>query len=117
MTVVSLQNRIREIMKKKNLTQKELANIMGISQPALSLYLGGRIPPVKILSRLAKFADTTIEWLLTGQDSFRSGQVREAQQPYGSEAVLLNLWHQLPKNIQQDLLNLMQHILHSKINL
>jgi transcriptional regulator with XRE-family HTH domain len=112
MTNVSLQNRIREIMKKKKLTQKELANIIGISQPALSLYLGGRTPPVKVLLHIAKFADTTIEWLLTGQDLFKSNQIREAQQPYGTEAVLMNLWHQLPKNIQQDLLNLMQHILH-----
>lgn len=105
------QKRIRMIMKNKNFTQKELSEILGISQPAISLYLKGRMPPADILYRIAQIAETSVEWLLTGTESKKVYSVHERKALYGNQYILLDLWKKIPSNIQRDLLNLIRHIL------
>jgi transcriptional regulator with XRE-family HTH domain len=105
-----LAKRIREIMRKKNMTQQQLSTLLGISQPAVSLYLQGRMPPADVLYQIAQLDNTSVEWLLTGQEMEKS-LVKEKTTVYGDQYVLMKLWDRLPSPIQKDLLNLMHHIL------
>ncbi|MEJ2637096.1 MAG: helix-turn-helix transcriptional regulator [Calditrichia bacterium] len=108
---LSVARRIREIMKEKKLTQQDLSGLLGVSQPAVSQYLRGRIPPADILLRLAQLAGSSIEFLLTGAPSPAEDKlVREAAPPYGNRQILLELWEQLSPAIQKDLLSLMRHV-------
>jgi DNA-binding XRE family transcriptional regulator len=48
-----LGDQLRSIRKSRNLTQKEVAELAGISQPALSrIELGGGVPDIETLRRL-----------------------------------------------------------------
>lgn len=108
--------RIKQIMQAQQLTQKELADFLEISQPAVSVYLKGRQPPADILFRLAQLGNTTMEWLLTGEASSgtvrTTDRIREQRSPYGRQTVFLQLWEQLPAPVQMNLLNLMRHLTH-----
>ncbi len=105
------QKRIKMIMKNMNFTQKDLSDILGISQPAISLYLKGRMPPADILYHIAQIAETSVEWLLTGKETKEVYSVHEQKTLYGNQYLLLDLWKRIPSNIQRDLLNLIRHIL------
>jgi transcriptional regulator with XRE-family HTH domain len=108
---------IKAIMREKVFTQHELAQALGISQPAVSLYLQGRMPPADVLLRLARLGGTTVEKLLSGKaQKSVDGVVRETPPPYGNGQALLELWDQLPPNIQRDMLRLMRDII-SQTNL
>jgi len=109
----SVGSRIAMIMKKAGITQRQLADSLGISQPAVSLYLQGRLPPPDVLLKIARLGNTTMEWLLTGEGSPPSPAtgVGEPTPSYFPHARLLTLWSALPPAIREDLLRLMQHLL------
>jgi len=108
---LSIADRIREIMQHRGLNQKDLADEIGISQPAISLYLKGRMPPADILYRIARLGNRTMEWLLNGEESFAvQGLVNEPPVAYGNRQTLLDLWEQLPNCIRKDFLTLFKHI-------
>jgi transcriptional regulator with XRE-family HTH domain len=109
-----LPQRIRILMKQKKLTQKELADLLGISQPAISLYLKGRVPPADILFRIAGIGETTVDWLLSGDVQKSEYTVREKIPLYGNQQLLLNLWDKLPATIQKDILMLIRHMVEGK---
>lgn len=106
-----LAGRIEEIMQQKGMTQSQLAALLGISQPAVSGYLQGRMPPSDILFKIARIGGTTVEWLMEGgpRDA-PAAQVREPTAPYGQTAVLIELWARLPEAVQQSLLVLIRHL-------
>ena len=107
----NVAGRIREIMQKKGLTQKDLAEVLEISQPAVSLYLQGRMPPADVLYKLARLGNTSIEWLLTGTDASLSGSLFREESPlYGNQHLLIKLWKQLPPTLQKDVLILLRHL-------
>ena len=110
----SVSDRIREVMKQLNMTQNDLAESLGISQPAVSLYLQGRIPPADILYKIAQIGYTSIEWMLTGQDIQKGYSVQEKKPLYGNQQTLLSLWKELPTNIQKDILTLIKHLTEKK---
>ncbi len=101
--------RIRGIMTEKGLTQKDLSELLDVSQPAVSLYLQGRMPPADVLYRIAQLGGTSVEWLLTGS-TVGNMVAREAQPLYGNQHLLLKLWDQVPPNIQRDILRLLRGI-------
>jgi len=107
-----ISQRIQQIMRQMGITQQELADLLGISQPAISLYLKGRVPPAEVLLQLARLGETTVEWLLTGNKDGGENPfaVKEERPVYGNQTALLILWKQLPENIQRDLLALMRHL-------
>jgi transcriptional regulator with XRE-family HTH domain len=106
----SISNRIRDVMKQSGLTQQNLASILQVSQPAISLYLQGRIPPADILHKIARIGGTTVEWLLTGTVQTQRTQVQEKPAIYGNRQQLLALWETLSPEVQKNLLNIMQHL-------
>lgn len=106
-----LAGRIRQVMADARFNQQELAALLGISQPAISLYLQGRIPPAAVLLALAQLGKTSIEWLLTGRESGESVlTVSEERPAYGKEGKVLAIWRDLKPGVQEDLLRLMQHL-------
>ncbi len=67
---VAVAHRINLIRKKQKLTQQQLAEVLSVSQPAVSRYLRDRIPPPGVLVELARLGKTTIEWILVGESFF-----------------------------------------------
>lgn len=61
-------DRLRHIIKFGPYSQKEMAERAGISEHSITKYLNGRIPQAEILYRIALLYDTTMEWLLTGNE-------------------------------------------------
>lgn len=111
----TVADRIISIMRHVQFTQKELAEYLGISQPAVSFYLQGRKPPADIIFQISRLGNTTVEWLLTGEESTPSGSfVREPQPIYGNKHALLKLWDQIPRKIQRDVLILLRHIVENQ---
>ena len=57
--------RIREIREDKDLTQTDIANVLNVSQVAYSFYeIGKRQLPVELLIKLAKYYNTSTDYLL-----------------------------------------------------
>ena len=110
MSSAQLSQRIRQVMKDMNLSQKQLSDILGISQPAISLYLKGRMPPADVLYHIARLAHTSVEWLLSGTEGMPPTAVHEKTAIYGREAALLELWAKLSSPLQNDIINLLRHI-------
>lgn len=100
-------------MRRSQITQRDLAELLGISQPAVSLYLQGRVPPPETLIKIAKIGKTSIDWLLTGEEPVIASNTRTVREPaadYSGHQALLRTWVKLPRAIQRDLLTLMRHI-------
>lgn len=59
--------RIRLLLQKKGITQKELANMVGCTEAAVSHYIkGDRIPRASVLTKIAIALDTTSDYLMEG---------------------------------------------------
>ena len=64
---------LREIRKKKGLSQQKVAMDLNISREALSYYENGkRNPDVSMLIAMSKYFNVSIDYLLTGKDFDRS---------------------------------------------
>lgn len=107
---IQMSERIQRIMKRVGITQKGLADYLNISQPAISLYLQGRVPPADVLLKIARLGDTTIEWILTGEteQSKRIFKIGEEKIIFGSDRVLNELWSQLPENTRHTFITLLK---------
>lgn len=59
--------RIKELLAKKGITQKELAETVGCTDAAISHYIkGDRIPRSSVLTKIAIALDTTSDYLMEG---------------------------------------------------
>ena len=57
--------RIRESLKKLNMTQKDLAKRIGVAEPVISRYIAGeRDPKAEVLANIATALHTTSDYLL-----------------------------------------------------
>ena len=102
---------LKKLMAQKRWTQQQLAALLGVSQPAISQYLKGRVPQSDVLLRLALISGKSMEYLLTGKSSGRSApRVAEEKGQYGDEARLLELWRQLPESLRPALMQFLQKI-------
>ncbi|NOX37979.1 MAG: helix-turn-helix domain-containing protein [Calditrichaeota bacterium] len=109
-----IARRIEQILNALGWTQEELAAALGVTQPAVSQYLKGRIPPAPILYQLARLGQTTMEWILTGHGASEPGPaVHEDRPGYGREAALLALYRQLPPSLQTALTNFLRQLVRS----
>lgn len=60
-------NNLRDLIKKRGLTQEQFASAMDISLPGLNHFLKGRVPDGLRLKRFADELGVTMEELLTGE--------------------------------------------------
>ena len=59
------KDKISELMKKEDISQRELAKKIQINESAMSRYLSGeRIPRTDIITKLAKYFNVSVEELL-----------------------------------------------------
>ena len=64
-----MRTRIKNLREDHDLTQKELSNLLNISQVAYSYYeLNKRSIPLELLSKLADYYHTSIDYLLYRTD-------------------------------------------------
>lgn len=95
--------RIQRLMRALNLNQNQLAERLQITQPAVSKYLQGRIPPADILLHLAELANVSIEWILTGRANSVKTGVAEPAAVYAGASRLQNQLDRLPPKVRGDL--------------
>jgi len=106
-----VSERIDEIMQKLNLNQQQLADLLGVTQPAVSKYLSNRIPPANILFKLAQLSGKSMEWFLTGNFGNLKYKVAEPTDTYDAGLKLEKKISLLPKEIYQRLENLVDSII------
>lgn len=63
----NFNSRLRSLIERKGLKQKEISELTGISEGAMSNYMVNRIPKADQLFRLASALGVSMEFLLTGQ--------------------------------------------------
>ena len=62
-------NRIKELREDNDILQKDIAKILGISQRNYSyIETGKTTPPIDILKKLAKYYETSIDYILYETD-------------------------------------------------
>ena len=107
---IAVARRIQRIMRAMKMNQKELARQLNITQPAVSKYLQGRIPPADVLLQLARMSRVNIEWILTGGSSERHSQVSEPRAEYRASSRLQEKITQLPPQLRDKIEKLIDEI-------
>lgn len=70
-------DRVESILKEKRLTQKELAEDLGLRRPTLSDWKkNGAVPAGDICIRIADYLGVSVEWLVTGKEAALSSEDR-----------------------------------------
>lgn len=65
--MTNMGERIKELLEKKNLNQKQLAEKVGCTEAAISHYIkGDRTPRASVLAKIAIALDTTSDYLTEG---------------------------------------------------
>jgi len=98
----AVARRIQRLMRAFDLNQKQLATKLNITQPAVSKYLQGRIPPADVLLHIAHLTEVSMEWILTGTDSQISRKVAEPGGNYLSVSRLEDKLERLPPQVRDD---------------
>ena len=63
--MVEFGKHLRELRKQKNLTQKQLADLVGIQNSVISFYeLGDRMPSPEIIAKLASTLHVSADYLM-----------------------------------------------------
>lgn len=63
--MVEFGNRLRTLRKEKNLTQKELAALIGVQNSIISFYeMGDRVPSPQVIIKLSAALHVTTDYLL-----------------------------------------------------
>ena len=67
-----MKTRIKDLREDRDLTQQELSKFLNISQVAYSYYeLNKRNIPLELLSKLADFYNTSVDYLIYRTDEFK----------------------------------------------
>ena len=92
--MAKLNERIRDLRIKNDLTQDDLAEALGLSRSTIAGYeTEKRAPDKDTLDKLASFFDTSIDYLLARTDEPRSAdKIKEA---ISNEPELLAFWDKL----------------------
>ena len=71
----NLGGRIADLLKKSGLTQRELANKVGVTEASMSRYIsGGRIPKGPTIANIANALHTTSDYLLGTEEDITKEQ-------------------------------------------
>ena len=108
-----VSKRINFIMIELGLNQNQLAKKLNITQPAISKYLNGRVPPPFVLLHLSKLSGKSIEWILTGKHERITPVhiVSETLSPYSVKKSFEEKINLLPADIKKSIENLIDSIL------
>lgn len=66
----NMGERIKEMLEKQNMSQKELAEKVGCTEAAISHYIkGDRVPRAIVITNIAAALKTTAEYLVSGENN------------------------------------------------
>lgn len=100
---------LQKLIDERNLTRKEISEVIGQSVSQVGMYIQGRRDPdTSVLLKLSKHYNVSVDALLMNEIPSQQEQ-HETQ-----EQQILNDFLSLPDNIKQDILNLMQHLNENK---
>lgn len=69
----SLGNRITKLLNQSNMTQRELASKIHITEASMSRYVkGNRVPKGSTIANIAAVLHTTTDYLLNGADNLKT---------------------------------------------
>ena len=90
----------------KGITQKELGKLLGVSRATIAGYeTKNHQPDYEKLEMLSHYFEVSIDYLLTGEDSFH---IERMKRPPINEKVLdtevINVYRALPAEVKQDVL-------------
>lgn len=78
--MAEIGKRIKGLLDKRGMTQKELAVKVGCTEAAISHYIkGDRIPRSSVMTRIAIALDTTSEYLMEGVPTDVTGEIDYAK--------------------------------------
>lgn len=85
----------------REITQKALAENVGVSQPAISGWLNGAMPDSKQLLALSEALGVSMDYLMKGLEGIRNPEVRErmAEEPLQSD---LEVWRRRAKDAEAE---------------
>lgn len=70
--MTEMGKRIAKLLIDKNMTQRKLAELTGVTEGAMSKYIkGGREPRLMTLCRMAKILGVSMEYLLIGDAAYK----------------------------------------------
>jgi len=95
--------RLAKLREQKNITQKELAEHLGISSPAIVAYEHNRSRPVRYLNEIADYFGVTVDYLLCNTDDPHGTQTDY------NEAKLLSYYRKLNEKGKTDLLSIAEN--------
>jgi len=110
----NVKEKIKSVLSNHGYTQQEWAEILNVSQPSVSHYLKGRIPPVEILAKIADIVGIQIESILfpaVYEENRQYSVVKEKSEDY-RQAEILTLFYKLPAKAQKQLLSFLRSIAH-----
>lgn len=92
--------RIKELRLSKNLTQQDLAVVIGCNQTAIGKYERGQLEPnISILTTLADFFGVSVDYLIGREDDF--GVINNLNVISDDEKELLGAYRTLSKQDKQ----------------
>jgi transcriptional regulator with XRE-family HTH domain len=109
--IQGISARITLLMSENGWTQAELARLLGVTQPAVSNYLTGRVPPATVIVQLADLAGCSTDWLLRGHKT--PATVMEATAGYATGNSTDLKLARLPAGIRSHIVALIDHLLKS----
>ena len=88
--------RLKELRQKKNISQQQLADIIGVSQQSVNKYENHSIEPdIATLIRFADFFNTSVDYLIGNSDTERRIERVTAFDLNDDEAQLINSYRHL----------------------
>ena len=105
-----IKKKIREILLHSGYTQQEWAEMLEISQPSISHYLKGRIPPVEVLTKIAELVQIPLESILfpvTYESENNTQILAERKGEYLQQEIVV-LFNKLPIKMQKQLLSFLR---------
>ena len=83
MKELEIQNNIKKLRKRDNITQKELAQKIGVTTSAVGMYeSGARKPSIEALINIANHFDVSVDYLLTSKNVCKKKEVIKCKQRY-----------------------------------
>lgn len=102
-TITIFNKRLRSLREQHKISQKDFAEILGVSNVVLSRYENGeRKPDYDMLIKIAEYFDVSVDYLLGKSNSVQLSDDEEFQNFI--EDPELEMWYkQLPNNKEEDL--------------
>lgn len=102
-TITIFNKRLRSLREQHKISQKDFAEILGVSNVVLSRYENGeRKPDYDMLIKIAEYFDVSVDYLLGKSNSVQLSDEEEFQNFI--EDPELEMWYkQLPNNKEEDL--------------